>query len=324
MSDPNQLLAKAEKVGKPSSGFMKIFGSSDQSKYEEAADLCVQAATLFRLSKKLSNAGDCFVKAANYQINAGNDDEAANTFIDAYKCFKSSSSNGITSAMTSRNNTPGLDENDTFITSDSSAQTDIQKAAVSLNRAVEIFTVKGQFRRGANFKFELGELYENDLQDYHSAMDCYELAGDWYSQDQAQALTNKCYVKLANLKALDADYIGAAKVYHQLVTNSMGNRLSQWSLKEYYLKMALCQLAAKDNVAATRTLKEAKQNDSNFNNSRESVLLETLIDCLNEGDSEKLSQAVFEFDKFNKLDKWYTTILLKIKESITEAEDNLL
>ena len=281
---------------------MKIFSGSDSSKYEEAADLCVQAATMYRLRKELASAGDAFVKAAEFQLKAGNDDEAGNTFIESYKCYKSS--NGTTSASPTSNS--------------------IQNAATSLGRAIAIFTTRGQFRRGANFKFELGELLENDLQDYKGAMDCFETAGEWYSQDQASALTNKCLVKLAQLKALDGSYIEAADVYAKLIQNSLGNRLSQWSLKEYYLKMGLCQLAATDGVAATRTLQEARHEDSNFNGSREAILLETLIESVKEGDSEQLSQTVFEFDKFNKLDKWHTTILLKIKDSITEAEDALL
>ncbi|EDO18390.1 hypothetical protein Kpol_1013p65 [Vanderwaltozyma polyspora DSM 70294] len=299
MSDPNELIERADKKGVPSSGLMKIFGSSDSSKFEEAADLCVQAANLYRLRKELSKAGDALVKAADYQIKAGNDDEAGNTFIEASKCYKSSNNAG-------------------------ESNKNAQNAANSLSNAIEIFTKRGQFRRGANFKFELGELMENELQDYKSAMECYEIAGEWYSQDQALALTNKCLLKLASLKALDGSYLDAAQVYSKLIQNSVGNRLSQWSLKEYYLKMGLCQLAAGDSVAATRTLQEGNHQDSNFAGSRESALLETLIQCVNDGDSEKLSQTVFDYDKFSKLDKWYTTILLKIKDSITEAEDDLL
>ncbi|CCH61818.1 hypothetical protein TBLA_0F02790 [Henningerozyma blattae CBS 6284] len=300
MSDPKELLAKAEKKGVPSSGFMKIFSGSDSMKFEEASDYCIQAANIYRLRKQLFEAGNCFTKAAHYQIKASNDDEAGNTYIEAFKCYKSSTTNNTNSRESSIN------------------------AVQSLENAIDIFTKRGQFRRGANYKFELAEMYENDLNDYPKAMECYEVASDWYSQDQAMALTNKCLVKVAELNALNGEYLKAASVYDKLINNSLGNRLSQWVLKEYYLKKGICQLAATDSVAATRTLEDGRVNDANFNGSREAHLLHSIIECVSEGDSEKFSQAVFDYDKFAKLDKWYTTMLLKVKETITEAEDDLL
>ena len=283
---------QAEKKGVPSSGIKKFFGGSDSMKFEEAADLCVQAANVYRLRKQLKNAGDAFVKAADYQIQAGSEDEAGNTFVEAYKSYKSSGQ--------------------------------ASEAVESLNKAIEIFTTKGQFRRGANFKFEMGELLENDLNDYGKAIDAYETAGEWYSQDQALALANKCLVRCADLKALNGQYLEACDVYAKLIKNSIGNRLSQWSLKDYFFKMGLCQLAATDSVAASRTLQEGKREDSNFAESREAQLLQDLIACIAEGDGEQLSEKVFNFDRFNKLDKWKTTILLKVKETIAQADDDLL
>lgn len=236
--------------------------------------------------------GDAFSKAATFQIKAGNEDDASNIFIDSYKCYRSSGNSS--------------------------------DAVNSLTMAIDLFTKKGQFRRAANFKFELGEILENDLNDYVKAIEAYETAGEWYSQDQSVALANKCYIKSADLKALNGQYIEASDLYSKLIKNSIGNRLSEWSLKEYYLKKGLCQLAATDNVAATRTLQEGQHDSPNFADSREATLLKSLIDCVTEGDAEKLSETVFEFDKFSKLDKWKTTILLKIKDTISQAEDDLL
>ncbi|GAV56222.1 hypothetical protein ZYGR_0BA01280 [Zygosaccharomyces rouxii] len=292
MSDPAELILRAEKRGVPSSGFMKIFGSSDSAKYEEAADLCWQAANLYKLRKDLKSAGEAFTKAANYQIKAGSDDEAGNTFVESYKSYKSSGQS--------------------------------MDAIHSLQKSVEIFTQRGQFRRAANYEFEMGELYETALTDYPNAIECYETAGEWYSQDQALALANKCLVRCADLKALNSQYLEASEVYARLIKNSMGNRLSQWSLKDYYLKMGLCQLAATDSVAASRTLSEGRQEDSNFSESREAQLLQDLIEAVGEGDSQLFSDKVFAFDRYSKLDKWKTTVLLRIKESISQAEDDLL
>ncbi|SCU93357.1 LAME_0F03510g1_1 [Lachancea meyersii CBS 8951] len=292
MSDPQLLVQKAQKKAQPSSGFMKLFGASDTYKYEEAADLYVEAANLYRLRKELDAAGDLFLEAAACQIKAQSEDEAGNTFVEAFKAFKAGSSP--------------------------------VKACEALNKAIDIFTRRGQFRRGANFKFELAELLESDLQDYSGAVAAYEAAADWYSQDQALALANKAYLKCADIQALEGRYIEACDVYRKVIANSVGNRLSQWSLKEYFLKTALCYLAADDQVAAQRTLLEAQEQDSNFSGSREHELISALLEACAEGDSEKLSAKVYEFDRFAKLDKWKTTILLKIKDSIASADDDLL
>ncbi|CAR23118.1 alpha-soluble NSF attachment protein SEC17 [Lachancea thermotolerans CBS 6340] len=292
MSDPQALVQKARKKAQPSSGFFKLFGASDSYKFEEAADLFVEAANLYKLRRELEPAGELFLEAASCQIKAGNDDEAGNTYVEAFKAFKAGASPS--------------------------------KACDALNRAIEIFTRRGQFRRGANFKFELAEILESDLHDFPHAIDAYEAAADWYAQDQALALANKAYLKCADLKALDARYIEACDVYRKVIANSVGNKLSQWSLKDYYLKTALCYLAADDQVAARRTESEALAEDSNFAGSREHDLLAALLEACSEGDAEKLSAKVYEFDRFSKLDKWKTTILLKIKDTIATADDDLL
>lgn len=266
-------------------------GSSNYH-YEEAADLFIEASNLYRLRKDLELAGDTFLKAANCQMKAGNEDEAGNTFIESFKCYKTG-------------HLP-------------------QKACNSLENAIDIFTRRGQLRRGANFKFELAEIQELELQDYTHAISNYQIAGDWYEQDQAIALSNKAYLKCADLKALDNQFIEACDVYLKVVKNSLGNRLSQWSLKDYYLKIGLCYLAAGDIVAAKKIVHEGQKDDSNFSQSRESELLSALIDAVNDGESDKFSNQVFEFDKFSKLDKWKTMILLKIKESIIQADEDLL
>ncbi|AAS50927.1 ABR155Cp [Eremothecium gossypii ATCC 10895] len=291
MSEAKDLIARAEKKAQPASGLMKWLTGGDSYRLEEASDLYVEAANLYRLSKELSAAGDTFWKAAECQVEAGNEDEAGNTFVEAYKCYKGANP---------------------------------ERACEALERAIAIFTRKGQFRRGAYFKFELAEVQETDLQDYGRARENYELAGDWYMQDQALALSNKAYIKCADLNALDEKYLAAAELYRKIISNSVGNRLSQWSLRDYYLKLCLCFLAASDTVAAEKTLQEALQEDSSFHGSREHDLLAAIIEDVKQGDVEAFSNHVFEFDKFSKLDKWKTTVLLRVKTSITEVEDDLL
>jgi alpha-soluble NSF attachment protein len=271
--------------------FGSVFGSSAQQNYEEAGDLYVQAANLYKLKKQGIKAGESFDKAAEAQIKADSKDEAANTLVDAFKAYK---------------------------------QEDPASAAKSLERAIEFFTVRGQFRRAANFKLDLAQLYEDELADYPKALKSYEDAGDWFESDSAQALSSKAFLKAADLHALQGNYIQATDIYKKVVKNSVNNNLSRWSLKDYFVKIVLSYLAGDDKVAASKYLDESISLDSSFPTTREYKLLQDIIEAVTEGDAEKLSQVVFDYDQFNKLDRWKTTILLKIKSTVVDAEDDLL
>ncbi|GME78354.1 unnamed protein product [[Candida] boidinii] len=131
---------------KPSSGFSSFFGASSASRYEEAADIYTQAANIYKLQRKNALAGQTFEKAANAQIKADSNDEASNTLVEAYKSYK--------------------------------MEVPIE-AARCLSKAIEMFVARGQFRRGANFKVDLAELYENELTDVKNAIASYEDAAEW-------------------------------------------------------------------------------------------------------------------------------------------------
>lgn len=290
-SEAREIIAKAEKKSQPTGGLLKWFSRDDSSRLEEAAELFVEAANIYRLSKQLEVAGDTFLRAAKCHLDASNDHEAGSMFVEAYKCYKSSNPS---------------------------------RACESLEKAIDIFTRKGQLRRGAYFKYELAEIQELDLNDCSGATKNFETAGDWYLQDQAVALANKSYLKCADLLALDKKYLQAAEIYTKVVYNSLGNRLSQWALKEYYLKLALCYLAATDIVASEKTVNEALRQDPSFENSREHTLVSDLIEDVKQGDLDAFTSHVTDFDRFTKLDRWKTTLLLQIKETISGADDDLL
>ncbi|KAH3667016.1 hypothetical protein WICMUC_005363 [Wickerhamomyces mucosus] len=273
-------------------GFLgSLLGSSQQYKYEEAGDLYIEAANKYKLSKQLGLAGQAFEKAANAQIKADSKDEAGNTLVDAFKSFKNE---------------------------------DPASAARVLEQAIEIFTTRGQFRRGANFKMDLAQLYEEDLIDLPKALQAYEDAGDWFETDGAQALANKAFIKSADLNALSGNYFKANDIYKKIVKNSLNNSMSKWSLKDYFFKIVASYLAAEDLVAAEKYLDESLQLDSSFQSTREYKLLTEIIRAVGDGDVEKFSNALYEFDQYSRLDKWRTTILLKVKDTIGADEENLL
>lgn len=45
------------------------------------------------------------------------------------------------------------------------------------------------------------------------------------------------------------------------------------------------------------------------------------MEAVEAGDDEAFSDKVYQFDQLSKLDKWKTTMLLKVKETIVNEDD---
>lgn len=290
MSNPASLVAEAEKLAKPQTGLFSFLGGSSSSRLEDASDLYIQAANMYRLEKNFSEAGKQFVNAALLQKKLNSHNDVANNFIEAYKCYKTSS------------------------------PTD---AIECLLKAIHIFlTQNGQFRRAANFQMDLSELYESSG-DVENAIENYEKAGDYFSTDQAEALSSKAFSKAADLSAALEKYSKAITLYDNIIQKMAGNNLSRWSLKEYYFKVILCSLCLDDVVEAQKRLDNYALDEPSFATTREFKLLQDISTILENGTPEEFADAVYEFDQFSKLDKLKTKLLLSLKNSIIAKGDDL-
>ncbi|GMG32953.1 unnamed protein product [Ambrosiozyma monospora] len=293
MSTPEELIAGAEKVSKKPSGLFSFLGSSHQSRLEEAADLYVQAANLYKLQKKNAQAGQTFEKAAKAQKDAESPEEASNTLVEAYKAYK--------------------------------VEVPIE-AARCLEEAIDMFVRRGQFRRSANFKADLGELYENELGEIQKAIDSYETASEWYKGDNASSLANKFSIKAADLYCDDSvqNYTKAATIYEAVAKDSLNNNLAKWSLKDYFLKAILCRLADNNDYASGNALLQRfLQWDPSFKTTREYEFAAKLVDSVRDGNPDGIAQASMEFDKFSRLDGFKIRVLNKIKSTVNEAPADL-
>ncbi|KAI9757492.1 MAG: vesicular-fusion protein S17 [Lichina confinis] len=287
--DPHALLQKADKAAQGAAGGFSLFGGR-QEKYEGAADLYMQAANAFRMQKQGKEAGLAFERAAAIQTkNLNEPDDAANTLVEAFKAYR---------------------------------KTDPQDAARVLEQAIQHYTLKGNFRRAATYKQNLAELYEVELTDQKKAIDAYETAGSWFEGDNAEALANKLYLKVADIAALEQDYYKAIENYEKVARSSVSNNLMKWSVKDYFLKAGISLLANNDMVATRHALETYRELDPAFASTREHQLLVDLAEAVEQGDSELFADKLFEFDRMSKLDKWKTTILLRVKNAIEEKGDD--
>ena len=127
---------------------------------------------------------------------------------------------------------------------------------------------------------------------------------------------------MADLAAIEGDYYKAIEQYEKVASASVGNNLMRYSVKDYFLKAGICHLATGDMVATNRALEKYRDMDPTFPSTREHQLLVDLSGNLEAGDQEAFTDNLFQYDQMSKLDKWKTTLLLRIKEGIQEAGED--
>jgi alpha-soluble NSF attachment protein len=195
-------------------------------------------------------------------------------------------------------------------------------AARVLSTAITHYTSKGNFRRAASHQQNLAEVYELEINDPKAALEAYDTAAQWYESDNAEALANKLYLKVADLAALEGDYPRAISKFEAVAKSSLNNNLMRWSVKEYFLKAGICHLATKDMVGTKRALQQYVDLDNTFAQARENMLLNDLVGCYDDGDQDAFSEKLFQYDQMSKLDKWKTTLLLRVKSGIEKQEED--
>lgn len=235
-------------------------------------------------------AGKAFEKAAEvHDKNLKEPNDAANAMVDAFKVYK---------------------------------QEQPEDAVRCLEFSIGQYCKTGNFRRAAQHKEAMGEVFETQLGDTKRALEAYELAAGWYEGDNASALANKLWLKVADMAAIDSDYYKAIEQYEKVATASLNNNLMRYSVKEYFLKAGLCHLATGDMVATNRALEKYRDQDPTFPSNREHQLLVDLTAAVEAGSQDDFGDKLFQYDRISKLDKWKTTILVRIKEQIEEAGDD--
>lgn len=286
--DPRGLLQKAEKALQSASGGFSFFGGREE-KYQNAADAFIEAANAFLMQSQFLEAGQTFEKVADIQANQLKEpDDAARSRIDASKAYR---------------------------------KVDPAASARCLSAAIERFCAKGNFPQAATQQEQLGLLYEEELGDMKSAVEAYEKGAGWYENDRKPALSNKLWLKAADGAALEGDYYKAIGHYEKVAEQSVNNNLMKYSVKDYLFKAGICHLATGDLVAAHRALERYREIDPQFATQRESMLLADLVEAVEGKSQEQFTDKLFQFDQINKLDKWKTTILVRVKNAIEEADD---
>jgi len=115
------------------------------------------------------------------------------------------------------------------------------------------------------------------------------------------------------------DYVKAIKVYEEVAASSLESSLLKYSAKEYFFRAALCHLCV-DVLNAQQALDRYGDMYPAFQDSREYKFIKTLTEHVEHEDVEAFTEAVKEYDSISRLESWYTTLLLRIKKTLSAGE----
>ncbi|GBG75002.1 hypothetical protein CBR_g19516 [Chara braunii] len=267
---------------------MKGFGWFS-NKWEEAATLLEKAANNFKQAKAWNKAGEAYVKLAEcHDRQQDSKHESASALVDAATAYK---------------------------------KVNPEASINCLREAVNKFREIGRLNMAARHIKDIAEIHEKS-EDFASAMEFYEMAGDLFSAEEQNSTANQCKLKVASFAAQLEDYPKAIEIFEAVARESMDNNLLKYSVKNYLLQAGLCRLCQADPVAIDNSLKRFAEIDPTFSGTREHKFLVELAAACEAVDVPKFTQIVQEFDSMSRLDAWKTTLLLRTKKGLEEKEKN--
>ncbi|KAJ3210504.1 vesicular-fusion protein S17 [Entophlyctis luteolus] len=284
--EARQLLAEADKKASQPAGWFGLGGP----KLDDAADLYQRAGNSFKLNKLWKESGDAYQSQANVLLRLGEKDEAATAFINASKSYKKSSA---------------------------------LESITALESAVKLLIEKGRFSSAASNQKQVAEMFETDVGDVARARDAYEKAAEWYQGEESNAQADGCFIKAATLAAQLEDFESAVGIFEDVASRAVDGKLTKWSVKEYLFKAGICLLNIRDFVRMRSSLERYCGMDLSFRDTREFSLLSKLTDAVESGNVEDFTNSVVEYDRISKLDAWKTSLLLRVKKTIGEEDEDL-
>ncbi|OAF68467.1 Vesicular-fusion protein SEC17, partial [Intoshia linei] len=177
----DELVHLGEKKAKSISGFFgSIFKSSGNVNLEDACDILIKAANLYKMAKCWDKAATTYEKIGTLREKLDVKHEAATAYVDAANAYKKVNVNG---------------------------------AILSYNKAIEIYTHMGRFVVAARYHCSIADIYETELADIDKALFHYEKAGDYYRGEESNSAANKCLLKVAQFCSEKQQYKKAIELY---------------------------------------------------------------------------------------------------------------
>lgn len=266
------------------------FGASKQQNMEDASELYVKAAAAFKMSKEFEKAGECYKKAAECQMAAGNEIEAKQHWQESGKCYR---------------------------------HVDPNLAIDAYKNAIELNLQGNRYNQAARLQEEIGDMLAED--DYYDkAIEAYEQSAQYYETENDHANAQKRRLKIAHMSVKDKNYERSIEIFERVASENVDNNLLRWKVKEYLFKAMLCVICqgVADDVKKwdkqQATQEKYKNISDMYATAREAKLIDTIIEALQKTDIQLYKNSVAEFDRIQRIEKWCTDLLLIIESYLQE------
>ena len=110
------------------------------------------------------------------------------------------------------------------------------------------------------------------------------------------------------------DYGVLIKAYEKIAFRYLATNLIKSSAKDFLMKAAFCYLANQDLVGCQKQLEKYAYEDTSYEGSRQSKLVNSLVAACEAEDEEMFSKSVQEYGKYTPLDKVNTKLVVRAKQ----------
>lgn len=257
----------------------------DDSNYEDAAELYRRASHLFLMQKDYVQGCDALVNSAKMFLKEHMHLEAAADYINIAKI------------------------NQKHICNDSIS-------IYYLKEAIQVYVEKCKFKLAAHEYYKIGEINEK-MSNISDAIEAYEIAADYYDNENMQSDAIKCLFKVADLSSQIEKYERAIEIYqsiYQLYNKTIALR---WNAPKIFLKTCLCHLAHHDLIGCKNEITKFREINPFFEKDDRCKFLEKIVLTLENNDVESYTIICKDFDSMIGMDSWMITLLLRIKTTLS-------
>lgn len=280
-SEKSETSKKADAFVSQADSKLRRMSIINPDKYNEAADILIKAANLYKVGKEYSKAADVYYKVYECYLKADSEFDAINSLVQAGTCYNKSNN--------------------------------YDKAIDCYNKVIDYNTVNGKIQTIAKYQKELAEIYESML-DTEMAIECYKKASDNYLIEDATSQSNSCNIKVGQLLCEINKFNDALQIYEALAKISIDNNLLKYNVNEYLLHAGLCAILLNDIVTTEKAIERFKDISAIFDTSKQYKLLMDIIKTINDNDLDSFTIVIKDYDSISPFDNFKISLLTKIKK----------
>ena len=258
---------------------------------------------LFETRTKYSRVAELYEQAGNLLVTEKNSQEAAKAFVKAGELYEYNREyyNSVQNYIKA---------------SKQFKEFDLKNAIIYLTKVKESYELTGKLHEAAKYLEQIGDL------DSDQALNCYLKASEYYLGQNAIHSANKLRKKICEIYLNNKQYELAGNLYERVANDYV--QTNSWNASEFYLNAIICFLALQDYILVDTKLKVYIDTHPKLVSDYRYKYVDHMVKACLAGNLQDFIDATFQLDEKTTLEPWKVRALLKVKEQLKEAGDNIL